>query len=85
MIPKSVKTVEQWAFMDCEKLESITIENANTRIDWTAITGRRDKKTIVINAPVVSTAKELCLKYGKKNNLIFKPLAAGFFKKLFKK
>ncbi len=85
VIPKTVEDIGTWAFMGCEKLESITIENANTRIDWTAITGRRDKKPIVINAPAVSTAKELCLKCGQKNNLIFKPLAAGFFKKLFKK
>lgn len=85
VIPNTVKEIGIWAFMDCENLETITIENSNTNIKWPAITGRKDKKSIVINAPPISTASKYCSEYGQKNNLIFKPLVAGFLKKLLKK
>ncbi len=74
VIPKSVKKVEQWAFMRCENIETITIQGKDTEIIWPAITGRRDKKPIIIRAPHKSDAERYCVQLGEKNNLIFKGL-----------
>lgn len=70
-IPKSVTQIEHWAFMDCEKMEKITIEGKDTEIIWPAITGRRDKKELSIYAPNNSKAQAYCEKYGTKYNLVF--------------
>lgn len=85
VIPDTVEDIGIWAFMNCEYLENITIQNANTNINWPAITGRKDKKSIIIYAPSMSTANKYCSEYGQKYNLIFKPLAKCLFSKFFKK
>lgn len=83
-IPDSVQEIEEWAFMDCENVENITVNGKNTNIIGAAITGRKDKRPIIIYAPQNSTANKYCLKYGQKDNLIFKSLETGFLKKIFK-
>lgn len=72
LIPETVVVIEQWAFMDCEKLEIITVKGVKTDIIWPAITGRKDKKSILICAPDNPNAEKYCEKYGKKYNLVYK-------------
>lgn len=76
IIPATVKKVEQWAFMDCEQIQTITIEGADTVVVWPAITGRKDKKVIQIMAPKHSKMHEYCVKSAHNYNLEFKPLKA---------
>ena len=75
VIPASVKKIDIWAFMRCESLIEIVVEGAHTRIEWPAITDRRDKKQIVIKAPIFSNAYYYCKKYGKQSNLKYKMLS----------
>lgn len=74
-IPGSVGQIEQWAFMGCEGIERIIVNGSETNIVWPAITGRRDEKQIIINAPEKSNAKKYCEEWGQKYNLIFEPLS----------
>lgn len=84
-VPSSVDEIGIWAFMDCESIKKITIKGSDTNIVWPAITGRKDKKEIMISAPVRSTADRYCTKYGKRYNLVFKPLAPSLLREFFKR
>lgn len=70
VIPSGVEKLPEWTFMNCERLEEIQLLG-NTTIEFPAITGRRDKKKIVIIAESDS-AEEYCRKYGEKYHLLLK-------------
>lgn len=81
-IPRSVKKIEMWAFMDCNNISKIIFIGNKTEVNNVAITGRRDKKSVVIIAPQNSTVNEYCKEYGESYNLVFKPFVRGSIKKI---
>lgn len=97
ILHSDIHTIGESAFEGCKNLNDISLANENIEIKkdafkdtslflkQAAITGRKDKKSIIIYAPSMSTANKYCSKYGQKYNLIFKPLAKGLFSKFFKK
>ncbi len=70
-IPASLKKIDDHAFIECNQLDKIVIEGKETEVIWPAITGRRDKKTVLVVAHPESSAHQYCLKYGEKFNLEF--------------
>lgn len=76
-IPKSVSEIKEWAFMNCDSIQKITVEGIETKIVWPAITGRKDKKTITICARIESNAKQYCAEYGERHGLVFLPWIEG--------
>ena len=72
-IPKSVSEIKEWAFMNCDSIQKITVEGIETKIVWPAITGRKDKKPITICAPIDSKAKQYCLENSERYRLVFWP------------
>ncbi len=85
VIPETVTKIEQWAFMDCEDIEQITIKGKKTEIVDSAITCRRDKIPVCICAPKNSEAEKYCIKDRPQNNFVFKAYTDGFLKRLLKK
>lgn len=70
VIPSGVEKLTKWTFMDCEHLKEIHLLG-NTEIEFPAITGRKDKKEIVIFAESDS-AEAYCREYGEEYHLLLK-------------